>query len=523
LSWRRAAIVCCLLAAVASCHTLRDDVRANPSTAFDRPEETSLGRAYAAAQAAHAGHSGFRLINNGVSALMTRAAMADLAERSIDIQYYIYDADPAGAFLLERLIVAADRGVRVRMLLDDQALGLDDATLKRVDAHPNIEIRLFNPFRDRSRWSRSLQLVLDLDRLGRRMHNKVFAVDGQMAVVGGRNISSRYFEADEESNFRDMDLLAVGPIVRELSEKYDEYWNSAMVVPVAALGVETAGPQTVAERLGELRRFGEARLGPHVEYGKRRDEFMRRLKGEGADLVWAPGRAVAEPPVRLKPGEARPSAEVARALALVRQAAKSEMAMEVAYFIPGDRGVEVLSELTRRGMKVRILTNSLASTDVIAVHSGYARYREALLAAGVDLHEYRIDASRPAPKQQLLRPYDSQSALHAKFVVYDRRMVWVGSANFDLRSRRINTEDGMLIESEALAGRVLAGMERDFTPEESWKLELETDAATGAKRIVWNGVEDGKPVRHTREPGAGFVRTLEMYLFSILPGLEEIL
>jgi putative cardiolipin synthase len=520
----RAAAAAMLFAATASCVTLRQDYQATSSYAFDGPEETTLGRAYQADQARHPGQSGFRLINGGVSALLTRAALADLAERAIDLQYYIYEPDAAGAFLLERLIAAAERGVRVRILLDDYMLGFEDVALaKVVDAYPRIEIRIFNPFPGRARWLRPLQLALQLDRLGMRMHNKVFVADGQIAVVGGRNISNTYFEAEGESNFRDLDMLASGPVVRDVSRHFDEYWNSPMAVPVAALGV-TFGERVGRHEFEELRRFAKDPHGPHAEYARRKPEFAKRMLGGGADLIWARGEAVAERPVResADPAQsARFSSAVLQTLASVRKEAKSEVVMVMAYYIPGKRGVEVVSELAARGVRVRILTNSLASTDVLAVHAGYSSYRPALLAAGIELYEYRADAQRPAPKGHIMRAGSSDSALHAKVRVYDRRIIWVGSANSDPRSRRINTESGLLIESEVLAERLLKVLEQDFSPQQSWRLTLEAEGNSGAKQIVWNGEQDGKPVRVREEPGGGLLRALSMLFYAIMPNIED--
>jgi putative cardiolipin synthase len=520
-TWRQAAAALFLAASVAGCATFRDDYTAPPSQAFDRPEQTTIGQAFAGTQAQRPGLSGFRLINNGVSALMTRAALADLAERSIDVQYYIFDPDETGAFLLERLIAAAQRGVRVRLLLDDYLLAMDDATLAKIDAHPNIEVRIFNPYRDRARWSRTLQMFFHLDRLGHRMHNKIFAVDGQIGVLGGRNISNHYMEGEADSNFRDIDLLTTGPILRDVEKSFDAFWSSEMVVPVAAFGNAPAETE-LSRRFEQLRQDAAANHGPYAEYARRKPEYMRRiLAGEG--FIWARGQAIAEPPVRQKPGDAKPSSAIARALAIARQAAQKEVTYEVAYFVPGDKGVKVLSELAARGVRVRILTNSLASTDVVAVHAGYARYREALLAGGVELYEYRVDAKRPEPVGHRLRLGSSGSALHAKVVIHDRKLVWVGSANFDPRSRRLNTEAGLLIESEALAEKLLSSMERDFTPQESWRLALEKEADSSSRRMVWHGEENGKPVRHYREPGAGFWRSFSAGFYSLLPGLEELL
>ena len=515
-----------LCAALCGCASLPEDNARVASHAFDRPEETSLGRAYEAEQASHPGLSGFRLINGGVAALMTRAAIADLAERSIDAQYYLYSEDAAGAFLLERLIAAAHRGVRVRILLDDLQLGLDELALaKLVDAHPLIEIRIFNPFPYRARWTRPFQLAFDLERLGMRMHNKVFAADGQVAVVGGRNVSDDYFEVQSAANFRDVDVLATGPIVRDVSRHFDEYWNSPMSVSVAAFQ-EPFSERWGAREMQHLRRFAAEPQGPHSEYARRRDEFVKRLLGDGADLVWAKATALAEQPVRAPADPAVPAREssaILRALSAVRKEVRSEMVMVMAYYVPGKRGIEIASELVSRGVRVRILTNSLASTDVVAVHAGYARYRAELLAAGVELHEYRPDAPRPTPPGHVMRHGRTDSALHAKVIVYDRRTIWIGSANSDPRSRRLNTEAGLLIESEALAERVLKALEQDFSPQRSWRLALESAGGSGDKRIVWDGEQDGKPVRYTDEPPASDDRAFGAWFYSILPGIESLL
>jgi putative cardiolipin synthase len=522
----QAAAVALLVAAITGCVTLRDDFPATPSYAFDHPADTTLGRAFVADEALHPGQSGYRLINGGVSALMTRAALADLAEHAIDVQYYIYDPDAAGVFLLERLIAAATRGVRVRILLDDFRLGFEDAALaKLIDAHPQIEIRVFNPFPNRSRWSRPLQLAFHLRRLGMRMHNKGFVADGQIAIVGGRNISNNYFEADEVSNFRDLDIFASGPIVRDVSMQFDEDWNSPVAVPVAALGV------TLAERAGrnefeEPSRFADDTHGPHAEYARRKPEFVKRILAGGAELIWAKGEAVAEQPMRESAdpaGSAKVRSTILRTLAGVRKETRSEVVMVMAYYIPGKRGLELISELAARGVRVRILTNSLASTDVIAVHASYSTYRPALLAAGIELHEYRADAQRPTARGNLMDTGSSRSALHSKVIVYDRKMVWIGSANSDPRSRRINTEDGLLIESEILAEQLLKGLEQDFSPQESWRLTLAAEGVSNAQQITWNGEQDGKPVHMKEEPGGGLLRALSKLFYAIMPNIEDLL
>jgi putative cardiolipin synthase len=274
--------------------------------------------------------------------------------------------------------------------------------------------------------------------------------------------------------------------------------------------------------LATIRDRGRNGEGPPKEYLQRKPEYVRRILGaEG--MLWARGQAIGEPPVRQAADAAKPSSEVARAMAIARQNSTREVVYEAAYFVPGDRGVEVLTALAARGVGVRVLTNSLAATDVVAVHAGYAPYREALVAGGVDLYEYRPDADRPTPAGgHRVRLGRSESALHAKIAIYDRKLVWVGSANFDPRSRRLNTEAGLLIESPPLAERLLAGIARDFSPQHSWRLTLEA-SGDSPRRLVWSGERDGKTVRLEHEPDAGFWRSLSVVFYSLIPGLEDLL
>ena len=513
----RAAVLCIALVAVLSgCASIRADWHAEPSAAFSATADTRLGKTFAPHQAAHPGQSGLRLINNGVSALMTRSAMADAAEHAIDLQTYIFETDATGCFVLQRLFAAAGRGVRVRILVDDYVRGMSDALLQWLDAHPHIEVRVFNPYPGRADWTRNMQMLFDLARLGQRMHNKMFLVDGQIGVLGGRNIGNHYFEAEGESNFRDIDVFAAGPVVRQAGGNYDRYWNSVIVVPVAAF------PPAPPVTLDQACPAGGAEAGPEVEYRARGAEYRQRVStNEG--LVWARATAVAEAPVRAATAHSITPSAIALAHARARRNTQREMLLAVAYFVPGRQGVEVLGGLKQRGVRVRVLTNSLASTDVVAVHSGYARYREALLARGVELHEYFPDSARPVPSGHRMRLGTSSSTLHAKVAVYDRHLLWIGSANFDARSSRINTETGVMIESAELAGRIAQSLERDLSPAQSWRLELAYDPAIAANRITWNGQRNGKMLTTPVEPGASLWRHLQTGIFSLIPGLEDLL
>lgn len=509
----------CLLSLV-GCAGIDTRHTAASSQAFDQPQRTTLGQAHAQGEQQHAAQSGFRFLNNGVSALLSRAALIDAAEQAIDVQSYIFEADDTGLFLLERLLAAADRGVRVRLLLDDHHIGFDDATLARINAHRHVEVRLFNPYPDRL-WPRSLQLLGRMDRLGRRMHNKLFLVDAQVGVIGGRNIGNHYFEGEGESNFRDADLLATGLVVRQAAASFDQYWNSPMVVPVEALGVRAEiGSAAVSEAALAQWRVSASGYGPHAEYQRRREEFQQRLVS-AQGWVWAPAQLVAEPPVRQAEGAPKSSAEVARALARVRDQARQEVVYATAYFVPGERGVAVLTQLAARGVQVRVLTNSLAATDVVAVHAGYAPYRQALLAGGVALYEYRPDAPRPSPLVHRVRAGHSESSLHAKVAVFDRHTLWVGSANFDPRSRYLNTEVGVLIESATLSEQVLDTLARDLQPNHSWRLALQPDDQ-GRLRVVWQGERAGQPWQTDREPDASTWRQWQVRWFQLL-GIEHLL
>lgn len=282
-----------LLAAVlfvllTGCASIQPGWLATPSHAFDAPASTHLGKNFGADEAKHAGQSGFRLINNGVSAMMTRAAMADATERTLDLQTYIFEVDDSGCFLLERILAAAARGVRARMLIDDYVRGMPDKLLHFLDAHPQIEVRVFNPYPRRADWTRSVQMLFDLSHLGRRMHNQMFLVDAQIGILSGRNIGNHYFEAQSDANFRDVDVFAAGPIVRQAGGNYDRYWNSAIVVPVTAF--PPAEPMT---SLADACPVQSTEAGPQVEYRRRAAEFRGRVTGpEG--LTWARGTAAAE-------------------------------------------------------------------------------------------------------------------------------------------------------------------------------------------------------------------------------------
>jgi len=509
----------CLVVTLAGCADPRHDVPYPRSEAWAHPEETALGEPLAG----HKGQSGFYLLDSGMEALSIRAGLAENARHTLDLQYYIVREDATTQLLLYRVLRAARRGVRVRLLLDDLYTGGKDFDLATLAAQPNIEVRVFNPFRNRATLglSRLLEFLGDATRLNRRMHNKLWVADNAVAIVGGRNLSDEYFDAHGEVNFSDLDILAAGPIVRDISRSFDDYWNSEWAVPIQAFVTTPPDPEQVAEfgraletRLEGFRDTDYARALREVRLGP-------RLLAEQVPLTPATAIALYDEPKKISAESgAESSSRIFMALRPIVEAAKREVILIVPYFIPNEQGIGILSALARRGVRVRILTNSLASTDVAVVHAGYARLRARLLAAGVELYEARPDAPPDAIRRW--RPGASSGAsLHAKAIVVDRESVLVGSMNLDPRSRLSNTEVALLIESAALGGQLGALFEKATSPDQAFHVEL-TESGNASSPLVWLGRQDGQPVRYTQEPLASWWRRMVSSVFGALAP-EELL
>ena len=485
--WGICATLAGALLLIGACATLPRDYPRTESTAFQAHESTAVGKDIAGLAAQHPGESGFALIRRGRPAFTARVLLADLAQRSLDVQYFIWESDATGRILVDRLLRAADRGVRVRILVDDANLKEHrDAPIAALDAHPNVEIRLFNPFAHRG--SRLLGFVTDFDRVNHRMHNKLMVMDNALAIVGGRNMSNPYFEVDAKANFRDLDIAAVGPVVRDLSKVFDRFWNGEWSVPIAAL-VD--------------RRYDEADLRDHTQrmraaiakggYPHPLDQDVAALTSELATilraLVWAPGHVVFDDPASIND----PRLRVMHKLLFQRfDRLQTELLIESAYFIPLDGGVAKLKELVERGVRVRILTNSLASNDVIAAFAGYSSSREALIRGGVELHELRPE---PGPVRKRLIGLGGKSGLHTKALVFDGKDVFIGSFNLDARSSAINTEAGLYVESPALAAQVVEYMNEGADPDVSFRVRLDQDG-----KLSWIADDEGTPLRYDTDP-----------------------
>ncbi len=523
-------LVIALLALLASgCASLPpiSAVKRQPSMGILASKDTPLGR-IAADSTPSKELTGFRLMPIGSFALDTRLALARRAAVSLDVQYYQIHDDDTGRFLLRTLRDAAMRGVRVRLLMDDLYTEGEDEMLLGLAAHPNVEIRLFNPFpggRDGGVLSRFTASLADFSRVNHRMHNKLFIADGAMAVAGGRNIGNEYFMRDGTHNFVDLDAFITGALVPQLQFLFDYYWNSPYVYPLQAVVPPTADAATLQARFDE-------RTGPRTTvppppppandvlgYGPVSEELDDGRVG----LIWADAEAYADPPDKIAAmakGAKRErylDEEAVRVNVLAElRAAKQEVVLTSPYLIPGKKGLEVMQGLRERGVKVRLLTNSLAATDEPLVHIGYSHYRKQMLKMGVELYE--LSPTRVKRSWKLGMFGESRGRLHAKTAVIDRRHVFIGSMNFDPRSEIHNTEMGLIIDSPQLAREMLRLMDLDKL-QASYRVRLGKDGET----LQWLSLDDeqGEMIQED-EPDAGWLQQLWLNIISPLAP-EELL
>jgi len=458
---------------VSGCATLPRHVDKPPSIALKNPDTTSLGRIVAAEEGGK-NLSGIRLLTSGEEALADLVALADHAERTLDVQYYIIHQDDSARILLHHVRLAADRGVRVRVLVDDLNTAGEDRRFMHLGEHANVEVRVFNPFPGgrSATWTRLLASVNDIPRINHRMHNKLFVADNALAITGGRNIGDEYFTRDPHYNFIDLDVVAAGAIVRELSASFDAFWNSKYAYPIASVAspvsAEPASPQSPdgGDDLNTSWMEGELNSG-HIP------------------LVWVPATVLADRPAKIA-SETSPDEEVtiANNLAALMRSAKQELIVISPYFVPGKDGVALFAKLVDQGVHIRILTNSLASTDSPLVHNGYSRYRVALLKLGIELSEVRPKLGQ---KRARFHPFRSSTAsLHAKALVIDQKTVFIGSMNMDARSARTNSELGLVIRSADVARQVTSLLD-DISADGSYKLQL----VNHTNRIEWSSGEPG--------------------------------
>jgi putative cardiolipin synthase len=442
-----------LASLIAGCASLPSLEGRTATSAFADTGGTRLGLAVAPGIAANPGKTGIHALPDPRDAFAARVLLAAAAEKSLDVQYFIWHGDQVGYLLFEAVWQAAERGVRVRMLLDDLYTHGLDPTIAALGAHPNIEVRLYNPVVQRN--ARALNFLTDFARVNRRMHNKSFTADNQVSVVGGRNIGNEYFGAGSEVGFADLDVITLGTAVHEVSKEFDLYCYSPSAYPAASF-VGAPGPEATANLQAT---FSTMRTDPEsVAYleAVRGTPLIRNLLDRQLALEWATAQLVYDDPAKTLDTTSR--TDVLLFPELVRTLGRPDETLDLVspYFVPGAEGTTALEALAKAGVKVRILTNSLAASDVKAVHAGYAKRRQDLLRSGVQLYELKPTAAKSSDEIEVWFGASSSAALHAKTFAVDRSRIFVGSFNFDQRSALLNTEMGLVIESPVLVQRLAA-------------------------------------------------------------------
>ncbi|MGO3742251.1 phospholipase D family protein [Kerstersia sp.] len=470
-------------------------------------QDTQLGQNLAPLTEQHPGLSGVLPLTDSLDAFAARILLIATAEHSVDVQYYIWRDDITGNLLLHSLHEAAQRNVRVRLLLDDNGTNGLDGKLALLNAEPNVEVRLFNPFPFRT--LKPLGFITDFSRLNRRMHNKSLTVDGQATIVGGRNIGDEYFGATQDVAFADLDVLVTGPAVDHVSLDFDRYWHSLSAYPLEQL-VATPGQRRARNLLQDE---ADAALVPRAHayvQAIAQSSFIENLHARRLAFHWAPVRLVSDDPAKAL-GQAQTDALLMTRLADILGTPKHSVDLISPYFVPTDQGVEALAQLAAQGVRLRVLTNAMEATDVLAVHAGYAKYRVPLLEQGIELYELRRHAGSERPKEKAGPFGSSGSSLHAKTFAVDGERLFVGSFNFDPRSAQLNTELGLVIESAPLAQAMSQAFDHGI-PRYAYQLELDEQ-----HEIVWLAQGPDGIIRLTQEPSSSFWKRLYLRFLSILP------
>ena len=485
------------------------DISSGADNFGDALKTLATGIFAAGARARETGNSGFRLLIAGDEALLVRVLLLAGARESIDLQYYLFRGDVSGSILTASILEAADRGVHVRLLVDGLSLVGRDYQAAVLNMHPNVELRLFNPVAGHAGGflARLFGIIGHAQRVNRRMHNKAFIVDGNWAVLGGRNVGDHYFGLSEDFDFRDVDVVCNGNVVTDIQDSFNAYWDSIDSKTLNMLGVRNRSLAEFGRFRNRLLELVRQRRYTLFERHLARSALAASLTREPLAMTWADACVIVDQPDKVSGNHTGVSP--LEQLVDLAQAADHELLMVSPYFVPGERGMSVLAAARTRGVRVVLVTNSLAATDVIAVHAAYRRYRPRLLELGVEIHEIR---AQPAVAGKWL-PGRRRSSLHAKIYVFDRQKVAMGSLNLDPRSMTLNTEIGVLIDSGVFASEVAQCVNVLASTDCSYRV---LPADTDAGGLVWETARNGRE-RLTREPDATWWRRLAVGLLGWLP------
>jgi putative cardiolipin synthase len=504
--------------ALGGCGSLPTLAGRTSSHAMAAEPGTRLSDALEPLTSQHPGLTGVHALGDAHEAFAARVALAATAQRSLDVQYYIWHEDVSGKLLLDALRQAADRGVRVRLLLDDNNTKGMDPTLAALDAHPNVEVRLFNPFVYRS--MRYWGYVTDFGRLNRRMHNKSFTADGVATIVGGRNIGDEYFGVGDEVGFIDLDVLAVGNAVAAVQQSFDQYWDSGSAYPAERI-LPAPTPAQLARFAAQGAEVAASPEAQHYLQAVRSTELVRDMATGTLDWAWCQARLVVDDPAKALDRAERKDYLLAD-LGELFGSPQRQLYLVSPYFVPTKAGVRVFTDMRARGVQVAILTNALEATDVAAVHAGYEKSRKDLLRHGVELWELKRSAADALVAQRSGRKRSAHgsggshgsrgsASLHAKTFAVDDKTVFVGSFNFDPRSAALNTEMGLVISSPELAGR-LSALFREEVPEAAYAVHL-----TAKGELEWTERTDEGEITYHTEPNTSGWRRFSVGFLSVLP------
>lgn len=502
-----------IVALLTSCASLPPQTDRVQSHAITGTQDTRLGVAFTPPEKQHPNESAFHLLPDAVDALVARLVLAEAADRTLDLQYYIWHDDLTGRGLAAAVLRAADRGVRVRILLDDLGTNADDQLLLAIDSHPNVQIRLFNPVANRT--FKRVGMATEFFRVNRRMHNKAMIADNEGAILGGRNIGDEYFGASSDVAFGDLDVLVHGPVVHDVSTAFDLFWNSDAAYPIGNLIGHKADPNALAEVRTKLTTYlASEDSNPYVVNARAR--LNQVIQSPDAPFSWGKATLLYDDPAKITRSPGDSQGHLMTQFKALDLQPTQQMLVVSPYFVPGKEGVAWLSGLTHNNVRVTVLTNSLAATDVAAVHAGYQRYRKALLEAGVRLYELKpaADDKDSGDKKHLFG--SSKASLHAKTYVFDRKSIFIGSMNLDPRSVELNTEIGVYCESPPAAAQVVDTLEPTLD-RIAWRLELRPNA-NGTSSIVWiDTAPDGTEKVLDKEPDVSALRKAGIWFLGILP------
>ncbi len=457
--------------------------------------------------------SGVIILKTGEESLLARLAIVNSAKQAIDLQYYAINNDLTSNILIEAILKAADRGVHVRLLIDDISIGRVRKNLLAFGSIDNVRIRVFNPINKTSQhiFARVLAFFARLPRSTRRMHNKALIVDNAFCITGGRNLGDEYFDAHQDMAFKDIDVLSQGPVSQKIADSFNLFWHDQDSYPIEELYRRKPGARYIRAFREELMHSHDRNILNDAEREYLSITLDQYIEIHGAGFTWTPCDFVTDHPMRAR-GQDRENkdAPVQRILSLVEKAGK-ELLIITAYFVPGVEGMAWLSQTTDRGLKINVVTNSLASTDVIAVHTGYRRYRRALLQKGISIFELKPAAGRRRRQRLFARTAPSYASLHAKLYIIDRETAIIGSLNFDPRSARLNTESALIIYDSAIALELVDIQNAMTSPQTSYRLAVEQD------RLSWTTEDGAAPRVLYHEPDAGAWRRMMAFLIGLLP------